>query len=194
MTTLYLFRHGETNWNKEKRFQGHLDIPLNEEGRRQAQKLKSRLELLTPDAIVSSDLKRAVMTTTIAAEQLDVPTHFSELLREANLGEAQGKTQDEVKELWGENALKEWFTGSPEFKFPNGEPKKAASKRARDYISNFLKDHPCNKLAVSTHGYLIFRILCDISDVDPKTLNVGNCEIYEIEIDQSGVWKWVGAL
>ncbi len=194
MTTIYIFRHGETEWNKEKRFQGHLDIPLNEEGKKQAIGLKDQLEKLAPQAVLSSDLKRAVMTTTLSLEELDIPIYYSDQLREANLGEAQGKTQDEVKEIWGEDVLREWFRGGPDFKFPGGEPKRIASARARKYIQDFLDKHPVDRIAVSTHGYLIFRILCDISDVDPKTLNIGNCKIFEIEVDMDKGWKWIGAL
>ena len=70
---LYLFRHGETEYNRQWRFQGHLDIPLNSKGERQAGDLVPLLAPLNLQAMLSSDLKRASQTARIVAQCLGIP-------------------------------------------------------------------------------------------------------------------------
>ncbi len=194
MKKLFIFRHGQTPWNKEKRFQGHLDIPLSEEGKAEARDLREHLLPINFDYILSSDLKRAKMTTEIALGDRDIPTSYSQMLREAYLGEAQGKTQDEVKELWGENILKQWFHATEDMKFPGGESKSEALVRFKNYVDSFLDTHPASTIAISTHGYIIFRLLCQISSVTPEGLAIKNCQAFEVDVDQQGNWRWVGTL
>ena len=93
---IYIFRHGETDWNRERRFQGHTDVPLNLKGREQALELKSHLQRLNPEIILSSDLSRALETAKIASEGMSIPIHISESLREARLGAPEGMLRDEI--------------------------------------------------------------------------------------------------
>ena len=87
MTTLLLARHGETDWNRERRWQGHADQPLNEAGRTQARELAETLADRSIDAIYASDLIRAHETARIIAERLGLPVATNELLREVDVGD-----------------------------------------------------------------------------------------------------------
>jgi len=97
--TFYLFRHGETDWNAEGRFQGHLDIPLNDRGREQARQLAVPLGSKDLQAILSSDLSRSVDTAKILAKEIGLSAdrlYQDAGIREAFLGDAQGMTVDEI--------------------------------------------------------------------------------------------------
>jgi broad specificity phosphatase PhoE len=88
---LFLARHGETDWNREGRVQGHTDIPLNEEGRRQAARLAARLKGLEIHAIVASDLVRAAETARIVGDAVGLAPVFSPAWREIGLGALEGR-------------------------------------------------------------------------------------------------------
>jgi len=117
---LFLFRHGETDWNRAGRLQGHTDTPLNATGLAQAQALAERLRPHRLDAVMSSDLARAWTTARIVAEGLGVPLISEPGLREANIGEAEGLYWPEVKSRFGETLTERWFTHD-DAAFPGGE-------------------------------------------------------------------------
>ena len=96
MTTILLARHGETDWNRERRFQGHADPPLNETGREQARTLAAELAGEELDAVYTSDLARANETAKIIASRLGVPVVVDAELREIDVGEWQGLTWPEA--------------------------------------------------------------------------------------------------
>ena len=117
---LFLFRHGETDWNREGRLQGHTDTPLNATGFVQAEELGEALRQHRLDAIVSSDLQRALTTARIAAEALSVPLFTEPLLRETNVGEAEGLLWAEAKARFGEELSERWYADD-DVAFPGGE-------------------------------------------------------------------------
>lgn len=95
---LVLWRHGQTAWNSENRFQGHADVALNEVGVRQARDAAALLALLTPDAIISSDLSRAADTARELALRVGLPVQCDPRLRETDVGAWSGRTIGEIKE------------------------------------------------------------------------------------------------
>jgi probable phosphoglycerate mutase len=103
-STIYLIRHGETEWNLAGRWQGHADVPLNELGARQAQLVGRRLarEGARFDAIYSSDLARAFQTAWEIGAAVKVPVQLLPPLREIDLGAWSGRTYDEIKQLFPE--------------------------------------------------------------------------------------------
>jgi probable phosphoglycerate mutase len=86
VTTLLIARHGETEWNREERYQGHADPPLNKTGRAQAEKLGNDLAGEPVDAIYSSDLRRASETADIVGARLGLPVEQDSGLREIDVG------------------------------------------------------------------------------------------------------------
>jgi len=96
MTWLLLARHGETDWNREGRWQGHADVALNDHGRAQARELATSLADQPIDVIYSSDLKRAHETALIIAEKKRMPVSTDAGLREIDVGRWSGLTPDEI--------------------------------------------------------------------------------------------------
>ena len=122
-----LARHGETDDNAARRFQGHLDPPLNELGRAQALALGEELTGAGIRELWSSPLLRARETATIAGRQLGLRPRLDPRLMEVDVGDWAGRLYDDLEadepELYAE-----WRSGSPSFRFPGGAP--ANTRRA----------------------------------------------------------------
>lgn len=98
---IYLVRHGQTDYNLEDRMQGHLDIPLNETGKKEAMICKKELSFIKIDRIIASDLLRAKETASIINESLSLPISYDARLRELNMGDLQGLVfKDVSNECW----------------------------------------------------------------------------------------------
>lgn len=92
---IYIVRHGQTNWNKEGRYAGRKNIPLNEEGILQAKQLKEKLKNIKFDIVITSPLKRAIQT---AQEITNQKIIIDERIIERSNGELEGKLKTEIKE------------------------------------------------------------------------------------------------
>ena len=100
---IYIIRHGETDYNVEKRMQGQTDIPLNDEGRNLARQIAEEFKDIKLDAIISSDLKRASETADIINSYHNLNVKHDSRLREFNYGTIEGKLRDELgPEVWEE--------------------------------------------------------------------------------------------
>lgn len=186
---IYIFRHGETDWNRESRFQGHIDVPLNDTGRQQAEELAYKLTDKSIEAILSSDLGRARETAEICAKILGhVPVHIDERLREAHLGEAQGKTYDEIKAHFGEELTKRWRSAHPtdaDVSYPGGESGKQIILRSLSAVEDFLLRENLSIIGVATHGGVIRRIMQSILPPGFNSVPIPNCVLYEIHYEPS---------
>ncbi|MFI6005414.1 histidine phosphatase family protein [Streptomyces sp. NPDC051366] len=109
---IVLWRHGQTSWNLERRFQGSTDIELTETGVAQARRAARLLASLQPDAIVASDLKRASATAAELVAVTGLAVTHDAALRETYAGEWQGLTHDEIIEKYGEQYAA-WKRGEP---------------------------------------------------------------------------------
>lgn len=107
-----LWRHGQTAWNLEQRFQGNTDIELTAEGAAQARRAARLLAALRPDAIIASDLRRAAGTAAELAALTNLPVTHYEGLRETFAGAWQGLTHTEIVERYGEQYAA-WKRGEP---------------------------------------------------------------------------------
>ena len=110
-TTIVLVRHGETDWNRESRFQGHADTPLNEAGRAQSRDLAERLVAEQVTALYTSPLRRAAETAAIVGERLGLPVRTSEPMREIDVGSWEGLTVDEVRARFPDEEKPAWSSG-----------------------------------------------------------------------------------
>ena len=154
---LFLFRHGETDWNRAGRLQGHTDTPLNATGLAQAEALTEKLRPHRLDAVVSSDLTRAWTTGRIVAEGLCVPLISEPGLREAHIGEAEGLFWPEVKSRFGETLTERWFTDD-DAAFPGGETGLATRTRGLAALRRFV-ERPYRRIGVSTHGAMVRQLM-----------------------------------
>jgi 2,3-bisphosphoglycerate-dependent phosphoglycerate mutase len=155
---LFLFRHGETDWNRQGRLQGHTDTELNATGLAQAAALAERLRPHRLDAVVSSDLDRAWTTGRIVADELGVPLIREPGLREAQIGEAEGLFWPEVKSRFGEALTERWFTDD-DAAFPGGETGLATRMRGLAALRRFTAERPYRRIGVSTHSAMVRQLM-----------------------------------
>lgn len=191
MTTIYLIRHGETEWNRNGRWQGHADVPLTEQGRAQAQALARRLraERQRFDQIYSSDLQRALETAQIIARAIspDQPVQALPSLREIDVGSWSGLTRAEIMARFP-GAL----TDRPYP--PDGESRAAFTERVGGALLGLAEQHPGQKLALVTHGGTVRAMvlfLQALQGLPADTIGlIGNTSITELRHDESG-WRVV---
>jgi probable phosphoglycerate mutase len=155
---LFLFRHGETNWNRDGRLQGHTDVPLNGTGIGQAEALGERLRAYRLDAVVSSDLARAAATARIVAETLHVPLLTDRGLRETNVGAAEGLLWAEARTRFGEGLTERWYSDD-NTAFPGGETGLATRTRGLAALRRFALANPFRRIGVSTHGAMVRQLM-----------------------------------
>lgn len=191
--TIFYFRHGETEWNRLGRFQGHSDIPLNQTGIDQAQGLRSFLKKCNPKVIISSDLTRAKQTARLANAELQCPHLSDPRLREVFLGLAEGKTVSEVEALWGPHLMENWINPDPgynDFRFPGGESKIESVQRVKSFLESMIHHLAYDTIAVCGHGGTLKRFCQSITSDKTKEFLIPNCCVYQITFDiKSLVWK-----
>ncbi|KQO27357.1 histidine phosphatase family protein [Acidovorax sp. Leaf78] len=163
MTELILVRHGETDWNRELRFQGHVDIPLNATGHEQARRLADRLaaEKLAVDHLVCSDLIRTQETASPALQvlfpQLRIDALTDSSLREQNFGIVDGKRVDDVK-LDHADAWNQWLRFEADYGMPGGETTRQFHTRVMDAVRRIAQQYQGQKVMVVTHGGVLDMI------------------------------------
>ena len=169
--TLVVWRHGQTTYNVERRFQGQSDVPLNETGRRQAARAARYLAALRPAVIVSSDLSRAAATAEALAQITGLPVQLDKDLRERSGGLWEGLTDAEIRERFPAERV----TWTP----PDGEPAAAVTDRASAALERIADSLPGGSLAVVvSHGAALGMALTRVLRIpaEPRALGpFGNC-------------------
>lgn len=155
---LFLFRHGETDWNREGRLQGHIDTPLNATGLAQAHTLAESLRPHRLDAVLSSDLSRALTTAQIVAKAIGLPLFIEAGLRETNVGAAEGLLWAEAKTRFGEGLTERWYSDG-DVAFPGGETGTATRTRGLAALRRFTAAHPYRRIGVSTHRAMVRQLM-----------------------------------
>jgi broad specificity phosphatase PhoE len=181
-TTIVLVRHGETDWNRERRFQGHADTPLNEAGRLQALELADTLRDERLAAIYTSPLQRASETARIVADELGLEARALEAMREIDVGDWQGMTVDEVKARFPDRADVAWRSG-----WENGETHEELAERVVPALLDLGRRHPDDRVLVVTHAGPIRAALTAAADLSLEELRaqVGpleNCVAFHVVI------------
>lgn len=182
---MYLIRHGETEWNRDGRWQGHADIPLTEHGRRQARALARRLvdEGVRFDHIYASDLSRAFETAKIIAQALEMPLHPLPDLREIDVGSWSGLTRTQIMAQ---------FSGAFEtvFHAPDGESREVFGERVAGALLSLAAKHPGATLAIVSHGGVVRSMLHYLYSLnrqgDQPVPLIGNTSITEVRLDAGG--------
>ncbi len=169
MTELLLVRHAETEWNREGRWQGHADPPLNEAGRAQAHALARSLAGEEVDAIYTSDLRRAAETAEILAVSLGHPTIRDPDLREIDVGSWSGLTRAEVAERY------------PGWETHDGESTDALQARVVAAVRRIAERHPGGQVLIVTHGGSIRSLQRHFHGEAARVL--ANCEVYRLPLD-----------
>ena len=169
MTTILLARHGETDWNRDRRVQGHTDTPLNDTGREQAEALARELSGSELDAVYSSDLMRAHETARIVAEQHGLEVVVLPELRERDFGTWEGLTDDEIFERFPHARHGPWG---------DAESKEEMLRRVEEALRRVVAAHPDGHVLVVTHGGPV-RALLTVCGRDGIG-RIPNCTVHRI--------------
>jgi broad specificity phosphatase PhoE len=149
MTTLLLARHGESDWNRARRWQGFADRPLTERGRAQAGELAERLADIALDAVYSSDLQRARETAARVAEAQGLAVTALPALREVDVGSWQGLTREEAEARFPEG-FRRWLAGGTGWE--DGESYGEMSRRVLAALMEIARLHDGRRVLVVSHG------------------------------------------
>ena len=186
MTTILLARHGETDWNSERRWQGHADRPLNEVGRAQAHELAEAVVDRGISAIYASDLLRARQTADIAGSRLELDVLADRELREVDVGEWSGLSIDEAETRFPAG-FRRWQQGLHGWQ--EGESYEEMGQRVIRAVLAIAERHPDETVLVVTHGGSIRACRAAVAGVDYATSRLtdlrttGNCDVVELIVE-----------
>ena len=195
MHKLFFVRHGETDWNRLRKLQGHTDIELNTRGQMQAQGLRELLIQHKPTRLFSSDLKRAHQTAQATFPGQKILT--TPLLREIHLGQAEGKSREQVQADFGDQTWNDWSDCNflkYQTRFPQGESRREGMDRIFQLISVLKSERQPQVIFGFTHGLLLRSFAQWTEGLQEPKFTTPNCCVYEwdlphldldFEIDQS---------
>ena len=180
---LILIRHGETAWNAERRLQGHLDIPLNTEGERQARLLAGALAAESLDLVVASDLQRARQTAQAVATLRGMPLHIDPGLRERCYGGFEGLLYSEIEQRFPAE-FAAWQARDVDAILPDGknsgETFRQFYRRSTDAILGLARAHAGQAIAMVAHGGVLecaYRLALGLPLETPRDFKVFNASI-----------------
>lgn len=178
---IYLVRHGQTDWNIEKKTQGHTDIPLNENGKKQAKVLAQNIGHLSIDKIISSDLLRAKETAEIINERFGKKIILDTRIREINYGILEGVPRDTLtQETW------DIFNNNPEQL--QAEPKIHIFERIKSFFDELqnLKDN----ILIVTHGGALRMIMYYAENRNEFDNDKYTKYFKDIKINNADIFEW----
>jgi broad specificity phosphatase PhoE len=149
VTTIFLARHGESDWNVAKRFQGHSDRPLTERGRQQAHALADLVASQEIDAVYTSPLSRARETAEIVAARAGLEAVALPELREVDTGSWSGLSRADVEARFPEGFTR-WRSGGSGWE--DGESYEEMAERVIGALRTIAEDHPDGRVLVISHG------------------------------------------
>jgi len=170
---LYIIRHGESTWNSQNKIQGHSDPELSKLGLRQARLLAKRLKRTKIDKIYSSPLLRSLQTAQIIARVLKLKVIKMGQLREVGLGAWEGRTTDEIDNVYN-NKYQKWLKiGPTKIKIPDAESIGSFRKRVKKVFYKIIKGNKNKDILIVTHGGVIAAFLAHLLKADFDRLILG---------------------
>jgi 2,3-bisphosphoglycerate-dependent phosphoglycerate mutase len=183
---LLFIRHGETDWNRQQRFQGQIDVPLNATGLQQAARLAQRLAGEQHDQLFSSDLQRARQTAAPLAAAWQMPAVAVAGLREQSFGVLEGLDAPTIQarhpELW-----RLWLQQDADFAPPGGESQRQFHQRVVSSVNDLAASASGKRLVVVTHGGVLDMLWRSVHGLPL-------CGLRECAIPNTGVnrLRWAG--
>ncbi len=171
MTTRFvLIRHGQTEWNRgAERFRGHADLPLNETGLAQAQKIAARLAGEKIAAVYSSPLQRARQTAQPLADALHLEIQKQDGLLDIDFGALEGMTVDEARQAFPE-VIEKWIAAPGHVRFPKGDSFKTLRTRIEAMLDALAAKHAGETVALVSHKVVCGALLCSVLGLDGDAL------------------------
>ncbi|MCL2639148.1 MAG: histidine phosphatase family protein [Oscillospiraceae bacterium] len=172
---LYVVRHGETDFNEQGRYCGSTDIPLNENGIKQAKQLAEKLTTVNLDIIVASSLTRAKQTAEIINEGINIPLILSDEFWERNMGDYEGLSREEIElnhpDMW--EKLDDAST--------SGEAFSEFEKRIINALKKLENNYPDKNVLLVAHGGVAMAINRHYNNLTYEEMcngfRLGNCEV-----------------
>lgn len=189
MTELILIRHGETDWNRELRFQGHLDVGLNAVGMEQARRIGLRLAGEPAHRLYASDLLRAQQTARPASQGLDLAMVVDPALREQDFGQVDGMCVDEIKQQFP-LAWDGWLRFEEHFCMPGGETTRQFHARIMNAVNRLAAAHRGETLVVVTHGGvldMVYRTARSLGLNGPRQSDIPNAGFNRVRVREGGI-------
>jgi len=184
---VFIVRHGETDYNAQHRWQGHLDVPLNENGKQQADALATYFADQSIDLIFSSDLKRAYDTAQAIATAKKMDIKKEKRLREVHLGLFQGLTRTQIQEAYPQEAFN--WDNDDSFVVPQGESRVQLQNRAYAAWQSLTKSKDAKTIMLVSHGGTIRMLLQKLFPEKVAYIKLKNTSISIIERDEEGNWQ-----
>jgi len=184
-TKLLLLRHGQTDWNLQRRYQGQIDINLNKTGISQAIDAANSLIGQKIDSLYSSDLSRAVQTANEVAKVVNLPIKKDARLREIKQGLWEGKLIDEITNNQSE-LVNSIYEHPFQFQKPGGESIGDLADRVWQCLHDIAADHSSQTVVVVSHGLAISTAICKFNHISlsmAKDYIPDNCEIVPLNWD-----------
>jgi probable phosphoglycerate mutase len=188
-TQLVLVRHGESRWNTEGRWQGHLDSDLSETGLAQAEAVAGRLARERFDAIYTSDLGRAAQTAEAIARAIGLEVVPDPRLRERHLGIFQGLTWDQIK-AQHPNDARAYKDGGPDYVVPGGESARQRHSRIAACVTEIAARHAGRRIVVVSHAGALQTMMREALAIpleSPRRFRLWNASINRFRYED-GAW------
>lgn len=183
MTTIYLTRHGQTEWNLEKRLQGHGNSPLTEFGLNRAKELSKRIKEIDIDTIYTSPIERAYKTACIVKGDKDIEVKVHEGLKEMNFGDYEGKITEEVMKEnpdWDISAI---MRGNLEMRAPNGETLGEVRERVNSAMREIIKENEEKNILIVAHGITLKAIMAFFNDQEANNEVMEQASLTKVIVD-----------
>ncbi|MEK3712470.1 histidine phosphatase family protein [Paenibacillus sp. FSL R7-0333] len=162
-TTVYITRHGQTEWNVQKRMQGHQDSPLTPLGVQQAEWLGEAMKDVHLDAVYASSSPRALRTAEIIRGGREIPLTAYDEFKEINLGVWEGREAGELEEQYPEQH--QLFWGDPAlFSIQGGETFAAVQERALGKLRELIDLHEGGTILIATHTVVVKVLMAYFED------------------------------
>ena len=179
-TRVFIVRHGQTEWNREERFRGTVDVPLNERGLAQARATAERLAGEGDIAAVySSPRGRAWRTAEPIAAAFGLVVQPLAGIDDLNFGEWQGLTPAEVGERWPE-LYRRWQLAPHTVRFPGGDSLEVVRARALAALEAVVARHEGHGLVLATH-----KVVCKV--LISAAIGLDNAHYWQVEVDNAGI-------
>lgn len=183
-TIIYLTRHGETEWNIEKRLQGRGDSPLTENGIQRAKELRDRIKNIDIDVIYSSPIKRALNTANILRGNKNIDIVTDDRLMEMCFGDYEGKKIDIIQKENPNWDIKLIMQGNVEICSPNGENLKEVRERISKLMNKIIAENMGKSILIVTHGITLKALMYYFKDKDVNSEVMGQATLTKINIDE----------
>jgi broad specificity phosphatase PhoE len=186
-----LIRPGETDWNRQGRWQGGVASPLNDYGRAQAKQLGRYIRNIGLSALYASDLRRSVQTAEILAAQLGFDPLYDARWREREIGSWQGMSLDEIRAWYGDD-YKRLQADIENFRVPGGESRADVRVRVTNAFNDVLAEDKGGTIGIITHTTSTHMLLHSlIAGYDIYAAVLGNSAVTTIHRQESGEWQLV---